>query len=326
MENSELIRLINIFDKMNIKEKELFLSKIALMDEKQRVGLVLEEYNYEIICPRCSCPKVWRWGEESGLQRFKCQGCNKSFNCLSCTPLARLRIKEIWLEFSQTMLDGKSVRKISEELGINKNTAFKWRHLFLRLISRLKGVNLTGIVEMDDFRIRKSQKGSRNLKREPRKRGGKAKKKAEKDAFVKVVVAQDRSLNVTDFMTNKIQGEELCYELLTHINPDAVLCSDGAKAFKSFAVLGHLSHKQLNIKKGVRVIEKAYHIQTVNSYHSKIKTWIRRFNGVATKYLENYLGWHRWIDQNKRNCLPQLWLLSAFNGFAPNPNQRLTDT
>lgn len=33
-----------------------------------------------------------------------------------------------------------------------------------------------------------------------------------------------------------------------------------------------------------------YHIQNVNSYHSKLKRWIQRFNGVATKYLYNYLA------------------------------------
>lgn len=34
-----------------------------------------------------------------------------------------------------------------------------------------------------------------------------------------------------------------------------------------------------------------YHIQNVNSYHSRLQGWIQRFNGVATKYLDNYLTW-----------------------------------
>ncbi len=32
-------------------------------------------------------------------------------------------------------------------------------------------------------------------------------------------------------------------------------------------------------------------------YASGLKTWMRRFRGVATKYLESYLGWRRMIDR-----------------------------
>jgi hypothetical protein len=48
-----------------------------------------------------------------------------------------------------------------------------------------------------------------------------------------------------------------------------------------------------------------------NSYHSRLKRWIDRFNGVATKYLQHYLAWFRYIDSkeyentslNKKNML-----------------------
>ena len=32
-----------------------------------------------------------------------------------------------------------------------------------------------------------------------------------------------------------------------------------------------------------------YHLQNVNAYDSRLKNWMGRFHGVATKYLENYL-------------------------------------
>lgn len=35
-----------------------------------------------------------------------------------------------------------------------------------------------------------------------------------------------------------------------------------------------------------------YHVQTVNSYHGRLKGWIARLRGVATKYLPRYLTWH----------------------------------
>ena len=34
-----------------------------------------------------------------------------------------------------------------------------------------------------------------------------------------------------------------------------------------------------------------YHIQSINNYHSRLKAFLKPFNGVSTKYLNNYLVW-----------------------------------
>ena len=60
-----------------------------------------------------------------------------------------------------------------------------------------------------------------------------------------------------------------------------------------------MGHKVLNLTKGVRVIEKVFHIQNVNSYHGRLHGWMQHFNGVATKYLDNYLSWFRFFDANE---------------------------
>ena len=60
-----------------------------------------------------------------------------------------------------------------------------------------------------------------------------------------------------------------------------------------FAVDMSLEHKR--IKRG-RYKDDIYHIQHINSLHSNLKKWMCRFNGVATKYLSNYLKWHKWIN------------------------------
>ena len=38
------------------------------------------------------------------------------------------------------------------------------------------------------------------------------------------------------------------------------------------------------------------HINNVNAYHSRLKEWLRRFHGVATRNLPNYLGWRRALE------------------------------
>lgn len=55
-----------------------------------------------------------------------------------------------------------------------------------------------------------------------------------------------------------------------------------------FAIDMGLEHKR--IKMGMHK-EAVYHIQHINAIHSNLKIWIRMFNGVATKYIRNYLKW-----------------------------------
>ena len=58
----------------------------------------------------------------------------------------------------------------------------------------------------------------------------------------------------------------------------AVLVSDGAAAYCAFASKAGLAHVPLNLSAGERV-KGIYHIQNVNNYDSRLKSWMRRFNG-----------------------------------------------
>lgn len=70
---------------------------------------------------------------------------------------------------------------------------------------------------------------------------------------------------------------------------------------------------------GKQQVKGVYHIQNVNSYHSRLKKWMDRFNGVATKYLHHYLAWFRYIDSkeyenttsNKKNMLVKSCLFTV---------------
>lgn len=72
-----------------------------------------------------------------------------------------------------------------------------------------------------------------------------------------------------------------------------VLCTDEWRAFKTYASEKGLEHYRSDGKDRVKGL---YHIQNVNNYHSRLKGWIDRFNGVATKYLDHYLGWFQFLD------------------------------
>lgn len=68
-------------------------------------------------------------------------------------------------------------------------------------------------------------------------------------------------------------------------------CAAIALEHIKFAQGNDLIHKRLNIAAGIQVIEKVFHTQNVNVYHSRLKFLDGRSHYEATKYLESYLGW-----------------------------------
>src|SRR5690606_17360243 len=86
------------------------------------------------------------------------------------------------------------------------------------------------------------------------------------------------------------RAESLVALLQTHVGADAVLCSDGDGAYGLFARARSMPHYRLP-KDGPRVIDTAFHIQTVNNLHSRFEAFMRPFCGPATKHLPGYAAW-----------------------------------
>ena len=69
---------------------------------------------------------------------------------LSGTPLARQRHKDKWLEYAQQIASGQSLRTSAKVCDMHRNTAFRWRHRFLKLPNEQKAASLVGIAEADE--------------------------------------------------------------------------------------------------------------------------------------------------------------------------------
>ena len=101
---------------------------------------------------------------------------------------------------------------------------------------------------------------------------------------------------------------------------DSVVCSDGGKALSNAIRNLGVVHKQVNLSKNIRVLEGVYHVQNVNAYDSRLKTWSIRFHGIASKYLPSYLGWHRMLDRLGNGATSRDVFAAA---LGIDPNQRL---
>ncbi|RZA32243.1 MAG: IS1595 family transposase, partial [Lysobacteraceae bacterium] len=190
-----------------------------------QVCATIEQARSVSACPGCGGRRLHRHGHDRGVQRYRCCACDKTFSALTGTPLARLRHRGKWLDYLERMLDGQSVRKAADALGVHRNTSFRWRHRFLHLAKDDRPAALRGIAEADELFLLESQKGSRKLDRPPRKRGGVAHRRGINREHVCVLVARDRTGATFDFLTGRgaVTAAQLHRHLLPVLDRDVLL-------------------------------------------------------------------------------------------------------
>ena len=263
-------------------------------------------------CPHCGTPGAISRGKARGLRRYQCKECRKTFNAATGTPLSGLHRKDKWLSFGACLADGLTVRASAERCGLAVNTALRWRHRFLAA-KDLKARKLTGIVEADETYVLESRKGARNLERKARRRGGKASKRGLSDEQVPVLVVADRSGATVSAVLPAVNADTLREVIAPVVDEDIVLVTDGHRACPRCAAAIGAHHEALNLSRSERV-RGAFHIQiaadpAVNNRHSRLKDFLRRYRGVATRYLDNYLRWFQRLELE--NASPRACLATA---------------
>ena len=297
------------------EQRRRLLAILSPAVELDRVCAVIDGARKPHCCVHCRAPDLYRHGRDRGLQRYRCRSCGKTFTALSGTPLARLRHRAKWLDYLGKMLDSAPVRRAADAIGVHRNTSFRWRHRFLHLSKHDRPDSLNGIAEADELFLLESQKGSRCLDRPARKRGGVAGKRGITKQHDCVLVARDREGRTFDFVPGRgaVTKAQLHQHLLPVLDQDVLLVTDAHAAYRIFAREACITHESVNLRRGERV-RGAVHVQNVNGYHRRFRQWLARFNGVASHYLPNYLGWH-WALDKGRIGEPDVLLRAAIGVF-----------
>lgn len=276
-------------------------------------------------CPHCKHDKLWKHGRANGLQRWRCQKCRKTCNGLTGTPLARLRKKEKWLENADAMIAGLSVRKTAVKCEVHPNTSFRWRHRFLECQQKAQCKDLSGIAESDTTYFRISEKGSKNLKRKPRKRGGHGSRPGINKELVALLTLRDRTGKGAERLVAEDLSRQAAELYKKHLHDDTLLLTDGGYELRTAAKSRNPdAHMALIGKKSRGEKSSPYHLQTNNGYHAKLKIWMARFHGVATKYLSNYAGWFRHLFEGTHKNNGITFIKLSFSPLAVNPQLTVT--
>ena len=297
------------FNLLHPDEREIFADMMKDWLRAQGFNLndlITAKEDDGIQCPHCRNidPKmIARYGVRQGIQRYRCKACSKMFSSTTGSFLSWTKKNfYTWKSFIKSMMEGHSVRKSATVCKIHRNTAFMWRHKILDALAQYQNSQgrMRGVVEVDDTLFRLSYKGSKPPDRESRQRGTPASKPGTSKEQVCVSCAVERNGKV--FSKVSALGRTTAKVLKTvfrgRISKRSIICTDKDTALAKFVAGKKCEHVPLN---GPTDRKGPYHIQNINSYHSRLREFIRRFKGVATKYLDNYLVYFNFMREGSRS-------------------------
>lgn len=249
-----------------------------------------------LFCPRCGHKRVHRWGTSGWRQRYRCLGCRRTFSDFTGTPLAYLKKVERWPRFCRLALETATIREAAERLGVHTTTSFRWRHRFLDGLRRTEPVVLKGRVSVAARWFPVSLKGARDLPRPPRRRPYIGLSSGT-DAIWLVFACDEAGRSFARRTGPRSPGPVILRETLgDHLDGVTTLLAGG----------GHRGRvESVAVAFGIP-FECEFLVDWLDGeppppepallHVVRIKRWLGRYHGVATRYLENYLVWFRWID------------------------------
>ena len=309
-------------DSLTVEQLRALRQRLRSLDARREVLARIDARSQALEhCVHCGGSALVRWGStRTGLQRLRCKGCGRTFSAATGTVVARIRLPEKLQQALADMLGPapSSCRRLAARLDVDKMTIWHWRMAILAALEGIGADRLGGIVEADETFVRESRKGSREWVRHardperfpapPRPRNplrwisshtysGVIFSSTWASALyppkwqIPILTLTDRGGAQRAERLPDRRAENLVAVLEDRVRHDAVLCSDGDGAYRMFTRSRRMPHYRIDAKHGPKVIHGAFHIQTVNSLHSRFKAFMKPFCGPATKNLPAYIAW-----------------------------------
>ena len=285
----------SIFNTNFLKESgNIYTADTAIKPSELIYYLIHEKFSEKIKCHHCNSSDVILFGKARGKQRHMCKTCGRTFTILTNTPLSGTHYLEKWGDFLACMLKGMTLHASENEIKVSYVTLFYWRHKILSILKNIKPKEMNGVVELDDIYVNYSKKGQ--SKGVNAKDFSEVKKRIHRksnsfftfeDDKVCVIAAADNFSNVFSKIAcvGRLEKESIEESVGMLISSKNQVCFNHKTAYYSFSKKRHLKLFVKNI----------YSAKPARSYTIKCMKWMHRFLGVATSYLNNYLGWFKFL-------------------------------
>lgn len=314
--NEKLKKITKLLDRLNEKDLDELTNDVynRLIASGAQPSLSREFDRMTMTaCVHCGSVAFIKNGKDrKGNSRYLCKDCGKSFTALTNTALnGTHKSASVWKEYVKNLLDGLPLEECAKRCNISVRTAFLWRHKILSSLNEQTSEHqYSGLLEMDEMFVRISYKGNHKnsktfvMPRDPHKRGGDGHEQSIKSkAAVLCVVERGKGFYASIPCRGMINNPVLKSVFDGKLSDESVVMTDGLRAYKNYFDTTHAQHIVLpGTKKGTRQFKVIgpYHINNVNAMHHRFRDFLRKFNGVSTKFLKNYLALFLW-HENHRN-------------------------
>lgn len=244
-------------------------------------------------CPYCGGHHVVKNGHKCGKQEYLCRQCGKTFVSTTHTLMAHShQPKQVWEAVLMDTLAGDAIDYSAKQLEVSHDCVFYMRHKILLGLHGLleeTGVCLGGVSELDETFVLDSYKGGslpEDAARPARRHGAKAQKRGISDEYVCICTGVERKGDAIAGSINRAKpsSRELGKMFKGHIKEGTLVLCDGLKSYLALEKDTGCSVKDVTKERS----GKFFNLNTVNNFHSFIKSRYKFYRGVATKYLNRY--------------------------------------
>ena len=198
-----VLEVYSEFEKLSLNNKKQFYDMIypVVINSSDEIIDYLKDiretrFAKAAYCPHCKSKHIIGHGKYRSRQRYKCKDCGKTFNDISCSPMAGTHYPDKWSRYIQCIADGMTLPKIVKVIDISISTAFYWRHKVLNSLRSMEIDSLSGIIESDETFFLESFKGKNQCKtRKPNRNGGVSTKFMENYLFWSRFLELNKSLD-----------------------------------------------------------------------------------------------------------------------------------
>ena len=319
LEDIEMTNLNALLEQIkNLPPKELQLIADSIMAKLSHNSFDKAADSSSVsICRKCGSDKgISKYGKDKkGNQRYRCKFCGALFTDTSFSVISHTRCDVAqWKKYVECLLHGYSLEKCGDICGISTRTAFLWRHKILSALQQdQQNRVLSGIIELDETFFGISYKGNHKkskhfvMPREPYKRGTDSNAQTGSRACVMCALERNGQMYAEVWGKGQPTVKMFSQAFAARIMEDSIVLSDkslGARHyFEKFDNLQHIALAAVanpTKKAGPPEIKGAFHIQNINNMHTRLRKFLKAYNGVSTKYLNHYVNLFVWLDNHKK--------------------------
>jgi transposase-like protein len=240
--------------------------------------------------PTLSCKICDSIRQLSGVQRYRCKNCDRTFNDQTGTVFehSAVELRKWFLAVYTYIRFNTSLRQLDVELDVSYKTVYRRIHRFLRALDAPQP-QLEGPVEIDELYVKAGLKGSER-DRPSRSRGLSTRGRGTyDDDKPPVFILADRGTGDRYVLPAKAADESTIRLLLADRQQESItVYTDGFRAYNPLDKDDAFDREYVVHSEG-EYVDGDVHVNTCESYASLTRRWLSPHRGISKDRLTPYL-------------------------------------